>query len=145
MNQNPVCYGGKGNSYGSFKIDKDVLIHKVKFVYRSGEIFCTSGAGKKGGYFGCSYSGVKDYFTVYLTDTTNTLIVPAPPVFSSVSGWYRVHGHKTFATTLTLSTGTNAFGLKAGQYLRIWHGEDLYNNTEDNNSGKTCTDIYGLV
>ena len=147
LNQNPVCYGGKGSSFGLFKVDKDLLIHKVRFVYRSGGVFCISGAGKRAGYFGCPYQTTWDYFAIFLTDSKNTVIVPAPPVFfgSSLSGWYRVHGHKTFATTLTLSAGTSAFGLKAGQELRVWNGEDLFNFAEDNNSGNTCTDVYVLV
>ena len=150
LNQNPVCYGGKGSDYGSFKVDTDVLIHKVKFVYRSGGIFCNP--TKKAGYFGCPYAGlVEDYFAVFLTDTTNNPVVPASPVFfgenrgSPMRGWYRVQGHKTFATTVTLSTGSSSFQLKAGQEFRIWHGEDLFNNWETNNSGKTCADVYGLV
>ena len=84
-------------------------------------IFCSPG---KVGHFGFCAPGVLDCLVVFLTDVTNTLIIPAPPVFfrGNSDGYYRVNGHKTFATTLALSTGRSAFQLKAGQELRVWHG-----------------------
>ena len=149
LNNNPVCFGAAQNKYGSFKVvNKDLLVHKFKFVYRSGRIACAGSSG--GGFFGCTYSTVVDHVGVFLTDAANNIIVPAAPMYH-LSGkfygkaWYRVHGFKNGATEVTLSTGNSAFEIKSGQMLRMWYGEDLINQAESDNSGKTCTDIYGLI
>ena len=35
--------------------------------------------------------------------------------------------------------------LYAGEMLKLWYGEDLFNGYEVNNGGTSCTDIYVIM
>ena len=148
LNNNPVCFGATQNQYGSFEAaNKNLLVHKFKFVYRSGNTACARG---RYGFFGCTFPTVVDHVGVFLTDAANNIIVPAAPIQhlngqSYGKSWYRVHGFKNGATEVILSTGNSAFEIKSGQMLRFWYGEDLFNQADGDNSGRACTDVYGLV
>ena len=149
LNKDPVCFGGKESSYGMFAAEKNHVIHKVKFVYRSGTIHCDNKANPPyTGYFDCDAPFYTFHFTVFLTDAHNKVIVPAPPVRfrnNNAHGWYSLHGQNRGTTMLTLSTGMNSYEMVKGHKYRIWHGEDLFNHGEQDNEGQTCTDVYGLV
>ena len=49
------------------------------------------------------------------------------------------------AKELVLSTGLKPYVFKRGQVYRLWYGEDLFNSTESDNSGRVCALVYALV
>ncbi len=145
LNCRPVCYGGRGNSYGVFPVDKQITAYQVKLVHVSGRISC---AGENYyGSFNCPYKSVKNYFEVHLTDPDNKVIVPAPPVqyASGHRGWYYLNGNKIGSNQLVFSTGLTPYTFKKRTLYRVWYGEDLFKYAEGNNPGKMCVDVYAML
>ena len=35
--------------------------------------------------------------------------------------------------------------MASGEELRLWYGEDLANVFEEDNGGRVCCDVYGLI
>ncbi len=145
LNCRPVCYSGKGNSYGIFLVDKHITAHQVKLVHVSGKISC---AGVKNyGIFNCPHNNLlKRSFEVHLTDSDNKVIVPAPPVQYAIKekAWYHLHGNIPGTNNVVFSTGSKPYTFKKENVYRVWYGEDLFGIWEGDNLGTLCVDVYAL-
>ena len=133
-----MCFGAKDDSYGNFSIHKAGKISAFKLVHRSGSVSCLS---KKGTNWGCNY---RDHIGRICTHITNTKRVTLAN-FSTTNkqGCYDLPGFHPDSSEIDLRL-SSPVGVLAGQELRIWYGEDLYNIEEDDNHGKSCVDVYGF-
>ena len=57
---------------------------------------------------------------------------------------YILPGYHKNSTELVFSALFSPLFVPEGMEFRIWYGEDHKNGKEYDNSGKTCTDVYGF-
>ncbi|KAL9955366.1 hypothetical protein ACROYT_G036676 [Oculina patagonica] len=69
------------------------------------------------------------------------------PVASKVNnnGWYTLACYTSSSPVLVFCAPKKPHCVFANSELRLWYGQDLRGFTEDNNAGKTCADVYGLL
>ncbi len=136
LNQDPVCFGAKDNQYGSFSVSTNIAVTSVMLVHRSGWVRCAPSSVTQSNW-GCS----GDKINVHLTDQNNGRLVPAASVPKDDYDFYTMPGYTSKSPVLVFSQD---FSFYRNQKLRLWYGEDLINNGEGDNSGKSCADVYGL-
>ena len=54
-------------------------------------------------------------------------------------------GYHSSSPYLIFFMGKSAYGVHHMAELRVWYGEDLFDTSESDNAGKSCTDVYGLM
>ena len=140
MNTAPVCFGAKDNQFGKFEVEIGGSVDSVKLVHVSGYVTCELGlfdgvnARSK---FGCQKTSSELY--TFITNATNDILLPESPEFLSK---YTLQGYHPDSTEIVFTNISTPLRLSSGQQLRIWHGEDLMNDTEWDNSGLSCVDMY---
>jgi hypothetical protein len=139
-----VCIEAKGNQYGSFSIGVACHVLNFKLVYVSGDGVSLVSARDKKGYWGSTYYNNKDIH-LHITDTSNERISP-PANFPLYNRWgmmaYQLPGVTNMDPKLTFPELSPPLAVTAGQQFRIWFGEDLTDQHEDDNSGVTCADVW---
>ena len=137
LNKSPVCFGAKGNTYGSFTYGKNIFVSSFMLVHRSGTVTCN---GKDHSYWGCAPNHVN--LGAVITDGKNRLLAP------TVAGksWYQLPGYTSSSSALVfcVQPKTPLCVFKTTE-MRLWYGEDLYGQTESDNGGKTCADVYASL
>ena len=137
INTEVVCFGAKNDSYGKFSIHKTGKISAFKLAHRSGSVSCQK--DDKGTKWGCNaYNGK---ICTHMTDASNVSLVNNLKL--GVHGCYQLPGFDHNSPEIELSL-SSPIGVLAGQEFRIWYAEDLYNNQDDDNHGKSCVDVYGF-
>lgn len=136
MNTKVVCFGARGNSFGSFALPFSGNIMTFKLVHLSGKISCSTAASRYS-YWACDKG---DLLQTFLTDDSNTVVFPQLPDITS----YRLPGMHSESPELTFDNLTVPLRVEPGQEFRVWYKEDLQDVSEHDNGGKTCMDVYAL-
>ena len=72
------------------------------------------------------------------------MIMPESLFLNAHSGkWYELPGYNSFSPEIILPR-FSPYSVSSGQELRLWFGEDLVGQTESDNGGQVCCDVYGL-
>ena len=137
LNDSPVCYGAKGNCYGSFTYGKNIFVSAFKLVYRYGYLSC--GINRRSHW--CCDPNRSGLCTV-ITDGDNNVIAPNPKPSNIRS--YTIPGYTTSSPDLVFCRSTPLSVFSTAE-IRLWYAEDLLNTSESDNSGQTCADVYALL
>ena len=146
VNVDPVCFGVKNDSFGIFEIHKPGDIYRLKLVHRSGYVNCLSGKAFNTKW-GCGAEHLSKKLNVHITDEKDTRIFPANVSGSLVLDpffFYTLLGFDENSTEIVFDSTPTPFSVVAGQKFRIWYGEDLKDTGEDDNMGRSCTDVYAF-
>ena len=150
VNVDPVCFGVRKNSFGTFEIHKPGDIYRLKLVHRSGYVNCLSGKATNTKW-GCLVTEDRYYneklIGVHITNENDIRIFPA-----NVSGSLRLDGHNYYtlpgfngnSSEITFGSTPTPLSVVAGQKFRIWYADDLADKDEDDNDGTSCTDVYAF-
>ncbi|KAL9955362.1 hypothetical protein ACROYT_G036672 [Oculina patagonica] len=142
LNRSPVCFGARGNQYGSFTtFNRNIFVSSFMFVHRSGTVSCAKSEEANYSYWGC-YPNPN--LSTILTDQQNSIMAPAASKVDS-AGWYNLAGYNSTSSILVFCAPKKPHCVLANSELRLWYGEDLRDHTESDNAGKTCADVYGLL
>ena len=149
VNVDPVCFGAKGDSFGTFEIHKPGDIYRLKLVHRSGYVNCASPRAFNTKW-GCLITGNSYYsqkLNVHITNENNTRIFPANVDGSlglDVRFYYTLPGFNRNSPEIVFDSIPTPLSVVAGQKFRIWYGEDLAGKDEGDNNGTSCTDVYAF-
>ena len=94
-------------------------------------------------YWGCDPN--QSYFHTILTDQNNKILAPEASTVNSKYGWYTLAGYIPSSSAVVFCAPKKPHCVFANSELRLWYGEDLRGNSEKDNGGKTCADVYGLL
>ena len=130
-----MCFGAKDNQFGRFRVEFGGSIEAVKLVHLSGQVSCSQHANFWSKW-GCSAK--KNIIFVFLTDASNAILLPM-----SQNSRYTIPGYDAQSSEIVFSGFPNPLHLSSGQELRMWYEEDLKNDSEFDNGGKTCADVFG--
>jgi len=139
LNKSPVCFGAKGNQYGRFSYHRNIFVSSFMLVHRSGNVTCNK---RDYSYWGCDPK--RPTLFVILTDQTNKILAPEESAVNN-QGEYTLVGYTPSSSALVFCTPKKPHCVFANSELRMWYGQDLRGFSEDNNGGKTCADVYGLL
>lgn len=145
INIDPVCFGARNDSYGTFNITASGFIITFKLVHINGSILCSEDVLPS--YWGCNHTnyGNRTLLTVITFQNRTALLLADYKM--GVQGCkysYGLKGAGANATELVFNELPSPMSTFVGQEFQIWFGQDLTNCTEDNNSGQTCVDVYAL-
>ena len=76
VNVDPVCFGAKDDSFGTFEIHKPGDIYRLKLVHRSGYVNCDF-RGALNTKWGCGAKKLSKNLNVHITYENNTRVFPA--------------------------------------------------------------------
>lgn len=146
INDVPVCFGARDDSYGAFNIKDSGLIYTFKLVYRSGSLSCDDRYPVS--YWGCDVHswGDKKLLTV-LTDSSKTALLLADySKNEDHCGYkyysYQISGIGVNSPELLFNNLPTPLSVSVGKEFQIWYGQDLIDCSEGNNAGQTCADVY---
>ncbi|EDO47937.1 predicted protein [Nematostella vectensis] len=74
-----------------------------------------------------------------------TTVTANIPFKTGKSFWYKVTNRDVTSKSILLADVLNPFLLGPKQQLKVWFGEDLDNQAEDDNAGRTCVDVYAWL
>lgn len=141
-----MCYGAKGETFGSFKALAGGDLMKIKLVHLYGYVSCHSTFPKFWSHWGCGYwnqDGNTDWVSMSLTDEANTELFPPKEINRGTYNWALIPGYNSRSPELVMSIYQTPVKIAAGQQLRLWYNEDLENSVESTNEGRVCADVYG--
>ena len=151
VNVDPVCFGSKDDSFGTFEIHKPGDIYRLKLVHRSGYVNCASPRAFNTKW-GCLITGniyYRNLINVHITNKNNIRIFPA-----NVSGslklddlfYYTLLDFDRNSPEIVFDSTPTPLSVVSGQKFRIWYGEDLskFKDYEKDNDGTSCTDVYAF-
>ncbi|XP_078374751.1 uncharacterized protein LOC144658233 isoform X1 [Oculina patagonica] len=146
INDVPVCFGARDETYGTFHIKESGLVYTFKLVHRSGSLSCTTDYPPS--YWGCDHPNLEDkrLLTVITYPKKKALLLA--DYLRDVSGCrsryysYQIAGINVKSTELVFNKLPTPLSVSVGQEFHIWYGQDLTDCTEDNNAGQTCADVY---
>ena len=97
-------------------------------------------------YWGCNDNPVTGpRVNVVITNLSNHILLPPNQFIDDVtSHWYKNPGYNSLSPELVLSVFLNPISVPSNQVLRLWYGEDLTNQSEGDNGGRVCTDVYSI-
>ncbi|XP_015772217.1 PREDICTED: uncharacterized protein LOC107350507 [Acropora digitifera] len=147
-----VCFSAKGDKPGLFTIDREGFVAAFKLVHVSGQVSCenpgcNSTVASYKSNWGCSfdhpYIGPTPLGT-FITTKSKRVLFPREKFIrdKSKSTWYALPGFEPDSPFLVFHDFSNPDFFHRGQQLQLWYGEDLENVNEENNSGKTCVEVY---
>ncbi len=143
LNKSPVCFGARGNQYGRFTYGRNIFVSQFMFVHRSGTVSCAKSSKNNYSYWGCNPTSGS--LAAVLTDQQNKILAPAASKVNSKHGWYTLAGYTASSSILVFCAPKKPHCVFANTELRLWYGEDLRGYTENDNAGKACADVYGLL
>ncbi len=147
VNDAPVCFGARDDTYGTFNINECGLVYTFKLVHRSGSLSCNTDYPSS--YWGCDHPlyGVNKFDTI-ITYPNRTALLLADYLKddSKTCGMlyhsYQIAGIGINSPELVFNKLPTPLSVSVGQEFQIWYGQDLKDCTEDNNDGQTCADVY---
>lgn len=138
VNTREVCFGVRNDSFGSFRMQFSGKITSMRLVHLSGNVTCYSTQPNEYSYWGCKRN---DRLRTIITDSRNSRVFPSQ---TNLPRFYQLHGIKSYSEKLTFSNLTIPLKVGIGQEFRVWYIEDFRNQSESDNNGKTCADVYAL-
>lgn len=151
MTPSTVCFGSKGNSFGSFTTPKSGHVITFKLIYQSGHIGC---ALWKTSHWGCSSIIVPAGFKMgtHITDTQKKRLLPKDEFMKDAGSnyctrrlYYNLPGIDINSPVLLFDNFSTPLSVTSGTQFQIWFADDLGDCLEfDNDGGKTCVQVFGL-
>ena len=133
-----MCFGARDNSYGSITTQHNGEIISFRLVYLRGQgVSCSKAVASRYSYWGCDKN---EWLATFLTDDNNAAVFPR----NSEINRYQLPGIRSDSTELTFNNLTVPLRVATGQEFRVWYVEDLKDNSESDNGGQTCMDVYAL-
>ena len=145
MNTAPVCFGARGDQFGKFFVPTGGRLASIKLVHFYGYVTCNIRDKRSWSYWGCSTSHKKEFVNVVITKSSNHILLPSREFMLNTGKWSILQGYYSFSPEIVLSVFSNPSAVVKGQELRLWYGEDLMNNSEGDNDGKSCCDVYARL
>ena len=148
INNDPVCFGARDDSYGAVTVTKTGLVKAIKLVRRSGSIKCNPNQPSKFWSCGNTAAYAKNTFMTIITNAKREALLPSVENLRRASGcktlkhFYILDGVSQGSLELILGNPSRPLNLLKDQQLQIWYGQDWVGCSEDNNSGTTCADIF---
>ena len=140
INTDPVCFGTRHEDFGSFEADKTGKIYKIKLVHHSGSVNCQGGQATSTKW--SCYLHLNE-LNIHITDQNNIPLFPARSAINLDGNFfYQLSGFDGNSPEIVFDSIPTPLAVTAGQKFRIWYGEDLINVTEQDNTGKSCADVY---
>lgn len=141
-----MCFGAKDDQFGSFYAEAGKL-GAIKLVYLYGYVSCDTRAISYWSYWGCGItrSDLEDAVNVVITTSGNDIIFP-PETFITreATKWSEIPGYNSLSPELDLTAFDEPYDLTSGRQLMVKYGEDMMNQSEGDNGGKVCCDVYAL-
>ena len=139
-----MCFGARYNQYGGFNVPHSGKLAAIKLVHLSGYVSCDTRLSYAWSYWGCgSHSALKNHVDVTITTSSNVLILPPSQFIKSGTKWSVIPGFNSWSPQIVLPF-FSFYAVHSGQQLRVWYGEDLVNQSEHDNGGISCCDVYAL-
>ena len=143
-----VCFGARGNQYGAFNMTKSGRLKTMKLVRRSGSVSCNPLTGAS--YWGCTNPKYGDSLMTIITDDNKKNTLPTDEDLKAFKDgtcankkhFYTLDGTSHKSPELVFHNLSNPLSVSRNQKLQIWYGHDWKNCLENDNSGKTCVDVY---
>ncbi|XP_078374760.1 uncharacterized protein LOC144658240 isoform X2 [Oculina patagonica] len=146
INDVPVCFGARDDTYGTFIIKESGLVFTFKLVHRNGSLSCSADAPSS--YWGCDHynHGDKRLVTV-ITYPNKTALLLADYLEYNVGCGYKYYSYEIVgigvnSPELVFNKLPTPLPVSIGQEFQIWSGQDLRDCSESNNGGQTCADVY---
>ena len=145
LSLSPVCFGAKGDQFGNFTAPAGRLA-AIKLVWRYGYVSCSTSVPSYWSYWGCNdHLSIRPRVNVVITNLSNHILLPPNQFISYESSKrYKIPGYNSLSRELVLSVFMNPISVPSSQVLRLWYGEDLTNQSEEDNGGRVCTDVYSI-
>ena len=144
-----MCSGTKGDKSGNFSAPAGKLA-AIKLVYLYGYVSCSTFVSSYWSYWGCGVDprnakNTHRQVNVVITNSSNHILLPPNQIIGDVTNkWYTIPGYNSLSPELVLSVFLNPISVPSNQVLRLWYGEDLTNQSEGDNGGTVCTDVYSI-
>lgn len=152
LNATKACFGAKGDNPGKFTITREGFLAAFKVVHTRGQVNCEKGAtghGSVASKWGCStnhpHHGTTPLGTFITTPTPSRRILFPREKFirdKSMSKWYSLPGFEPNSPFLVFHDFANPEFVQYGQKVEIWFGEDLANDSEEDNDGESCVEVF---
>ena len=152
INEDPVCFGARGDQYGAFNMTKTGNVTAMKLVHRSGSIKCNRVASAS--YWSCTKLNryANNTFMTIITNANKKALMPTEEDLKMFNfrdhpcnqkkHFYVLEGIKQGSSELVLSSHSSPLRLLKNQELQIWYGQDWVDCSELGNNGTTCVDVF---
>ena len=140
-----MCFGARNHQFGRFYVPSKGNLGAIKLVHLYGFVSCNIGSNYDWSFWGCGHN--KGSVNIVVTNAANQIILPSNQFFENSSKWSRVtvpYYNAAFAPELVLPVFSHPRRVYKGQQFRVWYGEDLTDQTEHDNGGRSCCDVYVL-
>ena len=147
INTDPVCFGAKDDSYGTFIITESGVIYTFKLVHLSGSVICNPKYPSS--YWGCEHDYYDEERLLTLITFQNRSVLLLAHYRRTQNNRctyysYKIEGVGVNETELRFNNLPSPISVSVGQEFQLWYLEDLKNCFEFDNSGQTCADVYAL-
>ncbi|XP_078374812.1 uncharacterized protein LOC144658279 [Oculina patagonica] len=146
INDAPVCFGARDDTYGTFNIKESGLVCTFKLVHRSGSLSCHPDYPSS--YWGCDNPSLEDKRLDTVITYPNKTALLLADYKKNLAGCdnqyylYKIAGIGVNAPELVFDKLPTLLSVSVDQEFQIWYGQDLTDCSEDNNGGQTCADVY---
>ena len=147
INTDPVCFGAKDDSYGTFIITESGVIYTFKLVHLSGSVSCNPKYPSS--YWGCEHNYYDEERLLTLITFQNRSVLLLAHYRRTQNNMctyysYKIEGVGVNETELRFNNLPSPISVSVGQEFQLWYLADLKNCFEFDNSGQTCADVYAL-
>ena len=146
INNDPVCFGARDDTYGAFIVTKTGVVKAMKLVHRNGSIICHPDHPST--FWSCSnvdYYASNTFMTI-ITNANREALLPSSENMKTQCNdkkeFYILDGVNQRSPELILGNLSRPLNLLKDQQLQIWYGQDLIDCSEGNNNGNSCVDIF---
>ena len=144
INNEPICFGAGGDSYGTFNIIENGSIYTFKLVHLHGSVRCHGSAPAS--YWGCTHPTYGDKQLGAIITFANKTALQLAEYRGDGKGCgyysYKLDKVAVNASILQFNNLPSPLAVYSGQEFQVWFGRDLYNCGERTNSGQMCIDGY---
>jgi len=140
-----VCFGARNDQFGRFHVPSSGKLGAIKLVHRYGYMSCDTRNISYWSYWGCGdnpWDDIKVLVDVVITTSANHILLPPTQFITLGTKWSKIPGYNSLSPELVMSVFFNPHWVTSGEELRLWYGEDLVNQSEGDNGGTSCCDVY---
>ncbi|XP_057316016.1 uncharacterized protein LOC130657067 [Hydractinia symbiolongicarpus] len=141
--QRNVCFGAKAGEFGTFEIPHNGIMTGIKLVHVGGiGVTCGAIALTK---WGCDFGSppfTVENIGVVITDDQNKKLYPSME-YDKGNGFSFIPGYGANSPYVVFNAPNHAVHKR--QEIRLHYGEALFGTNLDNNSGRSCADIYAKL
>ena len=113
----------------------------MKLIHRSGSVLCNNYYIPS--FWGCTHPNYGEDLMTIITDANKKAILPpAEDLKGETVHHYTLPGYHHNSTELVFRNLVNPLSVSSNQEMQIWYGQDWMDRGEEDNSGKTCVDVY---